>query len=78
MKVWVLTREINQYDQDGEYFEAVFSKKPTVKTIASELSGKVHLPDVMGALALCEHIIAGGGRQGLEEQWFHLKEVEAQ
>jgi hypothetical protein len=27
-KVWILTREINEYDQDGEYFVAWFPTKP--------------------------------------------------
>ena len=77
MKVWVLTREINEYDQDGAYFETVFVKKPTVKTIAEYLIGKSHTGDVMAALALCEHIIAGGGRVSTESEWFNLEEVEA-
>lgn len=76
MKVWVLTREINEYDQDGAYFETVFAEKPTVKAIANYLTGKVHMGDVMAALALCEHIIAGGGRIGSESEWFNLEEVE--
>ena len=29
MKIFVLTREINQYDQDGAYFVAAFAQKPT-------------------------------------------------
>lgn len=77
MKVWVLTREINQYDQDGAYFETVFAEKPTVKVMANYLSGKVHTDDVMSALALCEHIIEGGGRVDAEYEWFNLEEVEA-
>lgn len=28
-KVWILTREENQYDQYGEYFENVWLHKPT-------------------------------------------------
>ena len=78
MKVWVLTRGINEYDQDGEYFEAVFAEKPTVKKLAETLKGKIHISDIMEALVLCEHILSGGGRQGVEEVWFNLKEVEAQ
>lgn len=77
MKVWVLTREINEYDQDGAYFETVFAEKPTIKTVASYLSGKVNMSDVMSAVVLCEHIIAGGGRVGTEQEWFNLEEVEA-
>ena len=78
MKVWVLTREINEYDQDGEYFEAVFAKKPTVKKLAEALKGKIHISDIMEALVLCEHILSCGGRQGVEHTWFNLREVEVQ
>lgn len=78
MKVWVLTREVNEYDQYGEYFEAVFKSKPTVKQIAEHLAGSGYAKgDVMSALALCEHILAGGGREGTEHVWFNLEEVDA-
>lgn len=78
MKVWVLTREINEYDQDGAYFEAVFKSKPTVKQIAEQLAGSgCAKGDIMNALALCEHILTGGGRQGIEHEWFNLEEVDA-
>jgi len=33
MKVWILTSEYNDYDQHGEYFEAVFAQKPTLQQI---------------------------------------------
>lgn len=29
MKVWVLTSEVNDYDQHGDYFLAVFKNKPS-------------------------------------------------
>lgn len=32
--VYILTREHNDYDQHGAYFEAVFSKQPTSETLA--------------------------------------------
>ena len=31
--VWVLTSEVNDYDQCGEYFEAVFKEKPTLEQL---------------------------------------------
>lgn len=67
MKVWILTREINQYDQDGEYFVAVFSGKPH----HSQLMGCGVTQDRL------RHVLAGGGRVKTENEWFYLRECEA-
>jgi len=34
MKVWVLLREENDYNQHSEYFEKVFRNKPTIEELA--------------------------------------------
>ena len=66
--MWVITRSINQYDQDGDYFVAVFKYKPTAETIAHVLSEFSY--------KLCQHIANGGGRtKEKEDQWYHLTEV---
>lgn len=76
-KIWVLTREINQYDQDGEYFVAVFKAKPTVKQIARILAANGYWgSDVMTALATALHILEGGGREGTEDEWYNLREEQ--
>lgn len=76
-KVWVLTREINQYDQDGEYFVCVFAEKPSTQKLAEVMQKQDHgATDVMEAVAFLEHLRAGGGRRKYEDTWFHLKEVE--
>lgn len=66
--VWVLTSSYNDYDQHGEYFEAVFKDKPTRESI-------------MGTCGVTEegadHILLGGGREGDEYMWFNLRQ-EAQ
>lgn len=49
MKVWVLTREENQYDQYGEYFDAVFSTKPTVEQVMEHVGGKKTAEHVLGS-----------------------------
>lgn len=67
MKVWVLTREENQYDQYGEYFDAVFSKKPTIQQLMT------HVDDTKIAARLLEK---GGGRENDEHTWYFLREVE--
>lgn len=77
-KVWVLTREHNDYDQHGEYFVAVFLKKPSHTTLAKALSkeGYGTGSDVMAALVFLEHLLAGGGRVQWENVWFNLDHVE--
>ena len=68
MKVWVLTREENQYDQYGEYFDAVFSKKPTVRQL---------MPHVGDSKTTAEHVLSsGGGRISDEDTWYFLREID--
>lgn len=76
-KVFVLTHEHNDYDQHGEYFLAVFAEKPSVKALAEVLKGKagdVSSFNVFEAVALIEHIRAGGGRRRDEDTWYNLNE----
>jgi hypothetical protein len=76
-KAWVLTREHNEYDQHGEYFVAVFSRKPTHAELASVFSqdGYFRGNDIMAALAFIEHLLTGGGQQKQEDTWYNLAEV---
>lgn len=37
-EVWVVTEEINDYNQHGEYLQAVYFNKPTAKQIAKDLN----------------------------------------
>lgn len=70
--VWILTSEYNDYDQHGEYFEAVFFDKPT----AEELEKYGVIDD--------EHALNGGNvriRTDMEDhmgntlyKWFYLEE----
>jgi predicted nucleic acid-binding protein len=72
--VWVLTREINEYYQDGKYFVAVFATWPSIQELAQVLTN--HTPrNLMEAVVLLEHIRAGGGRQKTEDIWFNLDEI---
>ncbi len=63
--VWVLTREINDYNQDGAYFCAVWATKPTADDLRA-----VGADD-------CLHVLAGGGRKGVENTWYSLTELSA-
>lgn len=67
MTMWVLTRSINQYDQDGDYFERVFATKPTVE----ELVGNNGFFEGYAKYLLD----TGGGRIKDENEWYYLKEI---
>lgn len=76
--VWVLTREINEYDQHGSYFEAVWAKKPSVQQLVSYFSDgnkTSYHSDVIKALEFFLHLHSGGGRMGTEYEWYNLEEV---
>lgn len=77
--VWVLTREHNDYDQHGCYFETVFAEKPSIQDLANYFKygdADKSLGSVMDALEFLEHLRNGGGRRQYENEWYHLEEVE--
>lgn len=67
--VWILTSEYNDYDQHGEYFEAVFETKPTKEQLADVMDEYPHSVYV-------EHTLKGGGRLNNEYCWYNLRERE--
>ncbi len=64
--IWVVTREINQYDQDGEYFVAGYVQKPTFADLKKLLP---HSSD-----ATLGKLTRGGGREKGEDEWYFLTE----
>lgn len=70
MTVWILTAEHNDYDQHGEYFISVFKSKPCVIQISAILGEQV-------PFEYCQHIVNKGGRLGVEDVWYYLREAEA-
>ena len=67
MKVWIVTAEVNAYDQEGCYFVGAYLNKPTFK----QLKELIKEDDVtVGKLT------RGGGRQDAENVWYNLIEVE--
>lgn len=64
MTIWVLTREVNDYDQHGEYFVDAWLDKPTHQTLT--LCG---VPQNR-----LRHVLNGGGRVEYEYEWFYLRE----
>ena len=67
MKVYVLTEEYNQYDQYEEYFLKVFKNQPTDVELMKLL--KINQTDAI-------HILNGGGRIGVEDNWYILTECD--
>ena len=72
--VWILTSEINEYNQEGAYFEAVFKEKPSatklIDSLDDEEDAKTLLKVVMNLLE------NGGGRLNDEHTWYNLEFVE--
>ncbi len=62
--MWILTREINQYDQDGEYFVDAWFDKPS----------HLQLTELGIPQNRLRHVLDGGGRVGYEYEWFYLRE----
>tara|TARA_R110000796_G_scaffold250428_2_gene379357 strand:+ start:2295 stop:2513 length:219 start_codon:yes stop_codon:yes gene_type:complete len=62
--MWVVTREVNAYDQYGEYFVGCFNSKPNEAALREMVTGL--------SVAAAQHLLAGGGRQHIEEEWWNL------
>jgi len=79
-KIFVLTREHNEYDQHGSYFVRAFSELPSLEKLAEviQTEGDFHCQAMNTdfAIALSEHLRKGGGRRGTEDVWYNLDEVE--
>lgn len=65
--IWVVTRGINEYDQDGNYFVAGYAQKPTFADLRKLLP---HSSD-----ATIGKLTRGGGREGTEYEWYFLAKV---
>jgi len=79
--VWVVTKEVNAYDQFGDYFEGVWANKPTYNQVEKFLiSARVIYPEgpTEGKRFHIEHLLAGGGRKDSEDVWYNLQEIELQ
>jgi len=64
--MWVITRSINDYNQDGDYFVSVFDHKPSVE----ELKKLLRCGD-----EYAKNLENGGGRYDGEGEWHHLTEM---
>lgn len=76
--VWVLTYEVNAYDQEGAYFAEVFKERPSAEALTLVLIDhnyieKYWTKEYQNEVA--QRIISGVGRKSDEHRWFTLEEV---
>lgn len=82
MKVWVVTYEVNTYDQEGEYFQCGFVNKPTYEEALDLLHefgvfNKNYSGYAGDYIEKCVNkFLDGGGRIGIEHCWYNLREEE--
>ena len=67
--MWILTRTINEYNQDGEYFVSAFTNKPTFQELKNILFFE-------SDDTICRLIAMGGGRKDIEPEWYYLFEFK--
>jgi hypothetical protein len=65
--MWVITRAVNEYDQDGDYFECVFQSKPTLEQLVKYFDDE----------ELAKHVLNGGGRIEFEHTWYYLTPMKS-
>lgn len=68
MKVYILTSSYNLYDQQGDYYVAVFGSLPTKDEL------KLHTGESYEDEDHYQHLLRGGGRVKDEDVWFNLIE----
>jgi hypothetical protein len=66
--MWIVTRAINDYNQDGDYFVCAFEDKPTFQDLKKSLPYENDV--TIGKLT------RGGGRQDIEDNWYYLTEMK--
>jgi len=69
--MYILTREHNLYDQEGEYYVAIFKNIEDVNKKLQEVIEKDNYCTYDDKLH--KHIVKGGGRINNEEVWFNLR-----
>jgi hypothetical protein len=67
--MWVVTRAINDYNQDGDYLVCVFENKPTFQDLKKILPYESDV--TIGKLT------RGGGRHNFEGCWYYLTELKS-
>lgn len=62
--MWVITFAVNEYNQEGDYFDMVFDYKPTKEEL-----------NKLGYDG--EYLLKGGGRKDNEYMWYYLSEMKS-
>ena len=71
----VLTSEVNDYNQCGEYFVCLFSSMPSFNDLKNVIESSPFYVDKSIIDHVCGNLIrTGGGRIDSEECWFFLRE----
>ena len=74
MKMFIITRCVNAYDQYGEYFFSAFNTEPKLSELA-QLFYKKELDKLTDdQIMFLTNLKRGGGRQHVEDTWYHLHE----
>ena len=74
MRLWVLTRSVNDYNQHGDYFVAAWAHKPTEDELAKAASLDLRKKDDRATL---DNLVNnGGGRLKYEDVWYNLLSVK--
>lgn len=75
MKLYILVSEINEYNQGGQYFIDAWNHKPSKKELTTAIltRGK---PEILMENIIQNLLDNGGGRLGVEYEWFYLKELD--
>ena len=68
--MFILTRELNEYEQDGEYFVAAYKRKPTYEMLEQVINAN-DVDEVVKYL-----LEDGGGRIRKEREWWNLHQVK--
>lgn len=72
MKVWVVTEHYNDYNQqDGGYFVAVYSSKPSAETLADDLEISLKAAEMLYTTGTN----ASTGIGYYVSSWYSMKEV---
>lgn len=80
MKIWIVTYEINAYDQEGEYFHSAHKDKFDYDKALNFLHengvlNKDYKYQDKNYINKCvEKFLTGGGRINTEHRWFNLRE----
>lgn len=78
--MWVITRAINEYYQDGDYFVACYKNKPSfeefVKVVAKSEGWRENHFDEVDEIERVRRYYENKGRFSNENSWYFLSEIK--